>query len=137
MIEDLEKLAGSVLSAGGVSVVYIASPKQAAAAQLRLLTDATIWSCPALAPGSVVCIEPSAFVSIFGPEPRVSASTEGAVHFEATTPLPIGASGTVASPTLSPFQSHMVIVRCILDAAWTMRAAGMVAVVNSVVWGAP
>ena len=83
MIEDFEKLAGSVLNAGGVSVVYIASPKQAAAAQLRLLTDATIWSCPALAPGSVVCVEPSAFVSIFGPEPRVSASIETAVHFEA------------------------------------------------------
>jgi hypothetical protein len=140
MIADLEHLAGAVLNAGGTSVVYIASPKQAASAQLRLLTDATIWPCPALAAGTVVAVEPSAFVSAFGVEPRISASVETAVHFEAATPLPIGSPGspnTVAAPTRSAFQEDLVIIRATLDAAWTMRAAGMVAVINSVIWGGP
>ena len=82
MLEDLEKLAGAVLDAGGISVVYIASPKQAAATGLRLLTDQTVWPCPALAAGTVVAVEPSAFVSAFGVEPRISASIETAIHFE-------------------------------------------------------
>jgi hypothetical protein len=138
MLLDFEKLAGAVLNAGGTSVVYIASPRQAASAGLRLLTDATIWPCPALAPGTVIAVEPSAFVSAFGPEPRIGASVETAVHFEAATPLAIGAAGNVvAAPTRSAFQEDLVIVRAVLDAAWTMRAPGMVAFITGAIWGAP
>jgi len=139
MVNDLEHLAGTVLSAGGSSVVYIASPRQAASAGLRLLTPSPppVWPCPALAAGTVIAIEPSAFVSAFGPEPRIGASTETAIHFESVSPQPIGSPGNiVASPTESAFQSELVIIRCILDAAWCMRATGMVAVITGAIWGA-
>ena len=83
-----------------------------------LLTPITpnVWSCPSLAAGTICAVEPNAFVSAFGPEPRISASIEATVHFESTTPLPIGSTGTpnvVAAPTLNAFQQDLIIIRAI------------------------
>ena len=139
MATDLEKLAGSVLSNGGSEVVYVMSPKQYASVKLRLLTPITpnIWVSPALAAGTIAAIEPRAFVSAFGPEPRINASAEATVHFEDTNPAEIVAAGGVAAaPTRSAWQTDLIIIRAILDAAWTMRASGMVAVITDAHWGA-
>jgi hypothetical protein len=131
LIEDLSNLAAAV---GTGHVVYIAAVGQAAAATARL----TVWPCAALAKGTVVALDPAAFVSAFGPTPRITATRDGAVHLENTTPLAIGTAGTpatVTAPTVSPFQMDLVVVRAILDANYMMRASGLVAVVNTVTWG--
>jgi len=139
MLIDLEKLATTVLGAGGSEVVYIASPKQAAAVQLRMLTPnpPRVWSCPALPAGTVAAIEPNAFVSAFGPVPRISASKEATIEFDTTPDAGgIASAGTMASPVVSAWQTDIVVIRAILDAAWCMRAAGMVAWMSDAHWGA-
>jgi hypothetical protein len=133
MATDLEKLAGAVLDAGGSEVVFIASPKQAAAIQLRMLTPnpPRVWSCPALPAGTIAAVEPSAFVSAFGPVPKIRASKEATPQFD-TNPTP----DVIAAPMRSAWQTDTIIIRAILDATWCMRATGMVSVIVDAHWGA-
>ena len=141
MATDLEKLAGAVLNNGGSQVVYIASPKQAASIKVRLLSPSppSVFTCPALAAGTVAAIEPNAFVSAFGPVPRISASKEATIEFD-TTPdaggIGSGTVPTIAVPTVSAWQTDLIIIRAILEAAWAMRATGMVALITGANWGA-
>jgi hypothetical protein len=37
---------------------------------------------------------------------------------------------------VSAWQTDIIVIRAILDAAWTMRAANMVAVITDAHWGA-
>lgn len=142
ILADLEALAIKVASAGGSgALAYIMAPQQAASAQLRLGRDRAveIWPSLGVPAGTVIAIEPPAFVSAFGSEIEIDASMSAAMHMESTDPRQIGQSGspaTVAAPVLSAFQSDLVLLRVILDAAWTMRAPGRVAFINSVTWGA-
>ena len=139
MATDLEKLAGAVLDAGGSEVVYVAAPKLAAAIQLRMLTPnpPRVWPCPALPSGSICCVEPNAFVSAFGPVPRINASKETTYEADTTPDAGgIASGGTIATPTVSLWQTDTISIRAILDAAWCMRATGMVAVITDAHWGA-
>jgi hypothetical protein len=137
MLGDLVNIAAAISDAGGSgNCVYIASPKQASAAKLRLLTQATIWPCPALAAGTVVGVDPSAFVSAFGPEPRVQTTMQATV-VEASPAAAVGTAGTpnvVGAPMRSLFQTDTISIKTILDAAWCMRQPGMVAWVTSTNW---
>jgi hypothetical protein len=55
-----------------------------------------------LAAGTVIAIEPLAFISGFSAEPRIDASIEAIVHFEDTSPRQIGTPpNVVAAPVLS------------------------------------
>lgn len=134
ILTDLEKLAGAVLGAGGSEVVYIMSPWQFAGLKLRLLTPVTpsIWISAALPKGTIAVVEPSAFCSAFGPEPRITASNQGTMQFE-TSPTP----DAIAAPMRSLWQTDLISIKAILDAAWCMRAAGMVAWITDAHWGAP
>jgi len=140
MFADLEALAAEIADAGGTSIVFVAHPRQAFSAALRLGRNSTITILPSagLAAGQIMAIDPSAFAVSFGSEPRIDASNETAVHFEDTTPLAIGTVGTpntIAAPTRSAWQQDLIILRCILDATWSLRHAGLVAVVNGATWG--
>jgi hypothetical protein len=65
--------------------------------------------------------------------PRLNVSQESVVHMD-TSPQPLAASGTPAYPIHSMFQEQAIAIRLILEMAWGVRAAGSVAVVNSVAW---
>jgi len=138
MVGDLSNIAGAIADNGGSgNVVYIASPKQAMSAKIRLLTQEqqTIWGCPALAAGTVIGVDPGAFVSAFGPEPRIDASREAAIEMR-TDPAGIvsGSPGTVSAPVKSLWQTQCIAIRAIVYAAWTMRQPGMVAYVTGCNW---
>jgi hypothetical protein len=76
----------------------------------------------------LIAIAVPAFVSGFGAVRRISVSEHAVVHQEDTTPLPIGQPGNiVAAPSRSLWQTDSVAIRCILDAAWALRATGAVA----------
>lgn len=139
MIADLELLAGTIIAAGGIDVVYIASPRQAMSARLRLGTaKATIWASSALADGTVIAIEPQAFVSAFGANPKITASMQTAIHMDdaATALAATGTPNTVSAPARSLFQTDTIALKLILDAAWALRAAGRVQVITDATWGA-
>jgi hypothetical protein len=121
----LAALAGAVAAGGGAEPVYIASPRQATAAKLRFGDRITVWPTIALAAGTVVAIDPLAFVSAFGPEPRIESTNEAIVHAEDTTPLAIstvGTPNTVAAPVRSLWQTDCIATRVILTASWALRA---------------
>ena len=139
MNADMSKLA-SAAALGGSDVVYVAHPSMAAVAKLQLGTNRapTIWPASALPVGTIIAVAPAAFVSAFGPDPRLDRATDATLHFEDANPLAIGTAGspnTVAAPTRSAFQSDLIGVRMILDAAWAMRSANAVAWIEDASWG--
>jgi hypothetical protein len=139
MLVDLEKLAGVISDAGGSGVVFIAATRQAIAARLRLrnLDQFSIFPCASLAAGTVVCVEPSAFVSYISPDPVIDVGLETALHFEDTSPQPIaaGTGPTVASPVRSLFQQDLVAIKVLLEISYAMRAANMVSYLTGAAWG--
>lgn len=140
MTSDLEAIAGAIADSGGSDVVYIAAVRQANAARLRLgSTRATVWPSLALPAGTVVGVEAAAFVSAFGAIPRIQASTETLLQMDDTPGAlsAVGTPNTVAAPIRSTFQTDTIALKCVLDAAWVMRAPGRVAYTTGATWGAP
>lgn len=139
MLEDLETLAGAIIGAGGVDVVFIASPRQALSAKLRLSnTRATVWSSAALPDGMVIAVEAESFVSAFGVNPRITSSIQATVHMDtaAAALSTHGTPNTVSAPSRNMFQTDCVALKCVLDAAWVMRADNRVAFIDAATWGA-
>jgi hypothetical protein len=88
----------------------------------------------AIAAGTLVAVDPNGFASMFGTEPELTVSKEGAIHFEDVTPLNIGTPGSppvVASPTGEAFQTDVLLIRAILWAAWVMRVPGAVSCITT------
>ncbi len=83
-----------------------------------------------------LAVDPTAFVAAFGTDPEITASNEATVHLEDSAPAQIGTAGTpnvVAAPTLSAFHVESIAVRCIVDAAWALRAPA-IAYTTGVSW---
>ena len=86
----------------------------------------------------VVGLDPGGFASGFSPNPQIEVSQSATLHFEDTTPTDIGVvagpPNTVAAPPRSLFQTVSYALKLILPVSWTMRAPGLVQVINSVTW---
>jgi hypothetical protein len=139
---DLGLIGGAVAAAtGSGNLAFITSPTGA----VKLLTFPTVidldadqvnvWPSIAVAAGTLICIAIDAFVSAFGPVPKIATSTESVVHMEDSAPLPIGSPGpVVAAPARSLWQTDSIAIRCILDAAWALRSTGAAAWVQGATW---
>jgi hypothetical protein len=139
MGQDIGKLLGALASAGGGrNPVFVCSPPQAGSLKLRAGAqwDYPVLSSPALAAGTVVCIEAGSFASGFSAIPEIDTTNAGALHFEDTTPLQLvsGAGPTTASPIRSLFQTDASAIKMVLRCSWGMRAAGHIQIVTSVTW---
>jgi hypothetical protein len=137
---DLAKLAVVATATGASDLVFIASPSYAARAALypNVVGDnLRVWPSVAVADGTIIAIAPGAFVSGFGAVPRIDAARHATLHLDDASPLAISTAGTpntVAAPVSSMFQSDTIALRVILDAAWTLRATGAVAWLQSASW---
>jgi hypothetical protein len=137
---DIAKLAAVVGSTGSANVAFIASPAYAVRlASYRNVVGETapVWPSIAVADGTIIAVAVDAFVSGFGPVPRISVSEHALVHMEDTSAQQIGTVGTpnvVAAPSRSVWQTDSVAIRCILDAAWTLRSANAVAWITGALW---
>jgi hypothetical protein len=137
MSKDIGALISALSTAGGgQSPFFICNPAQACALKLRSGPnfDFPIHASSALAAGSVVCIEAGSFVSGFSPVPEISVTSSGTLHAEDTTPLPIVADSTKASPVRALYQTDCSAIRVVLRCAWGMRATGHIQLMNSVTW---
>lgn len=142
MLADLETLGGAVcdLGSSGSNLIYVASPRQAVSANLRLRTvpgqqRVTVVPSHALADGVVVAIDPAAFVCSFG-VPTISASIDTTLVMN-TVAAAIGTAGSppvVGAPTQSVWQQDLVALKVGLPATWVMRAP-LIAFVTGVLWG--
>jgi hypothetical protein len=135
---DLAALAKAI--AGVTSTVaFIANPAQAN--MIPILREFPlpfpVWPTIQVPAGTVIGLDPKAFCSAFNPTPEISATAEGLLHFEDTTPQQIGTVGTpnvVAAPTQSLWQRDYVAVRLFLRCAWCWRVPGAVAWVQNTTW---
>jgi hypothetical protein len=130
---DLGKLVSDIASRGGGSrAAFIAAPSQATSIRffaggqfgVTAQTDVLpVAASAALADGTVVCLEPESFVCTLG-EVSFDTTTGATLHFEDTSPQDIAnASGTVAVPVKSMFQTDSIALRMTLFGAdWCMRA---------------
>jgi hypothetical protein len=140
MSTDLNALAKAIAPVT-TGLVFVAHPAQAAAINLNrgvTFPNIEVWPTLGVAAGTVIALDPAAFVSAFGPEPEISASTETLLHMESTTPLPFASgaqgSGVLATPARSMFQVDAVALKIKLRASWAWRTAGAVAWVASTNW---
>lgn len=114
MATDIRALISAVVAAGGGSqIVFFANPVRAAA--MALIGNAPfpykVIPTRALAADALVALDPGAFTSGFGAEPRVDISGDAVLHFDDTTPLAIGTvdtTNTVAAPSRSLFQTASI-----------------------------
>ena len=133
---DIGSLVGALATnGGGLEPIIIASPAQAAALKMWRQADFfPILASVALAPGTVVAVEQSSFVSGMDGVPEFDTSKGATIHMEDTTPTDIVAGGVAATPTKSLFQTDVIGLRMILNASWGMRNVKHVAIVSGVSW---
>lgn len=96
----------------------------------RVLTSAYI---PA---GTVIGVIPAGLASGYAGIAEIDTSLAATVHMEDTAPLAIGTPGsppTVAAPTLSAFQSGLILIKVRGRCAWCVQP-GAVAVVQGASW---
>ena len=98
MQADVAALVSAISGAGGSVewVAIIASPAQAgmlmvAAPDMRV----PVWSTRALADGTIMAVDTSAFASAFDATPGIRASKEAVLHFEDTPPLAVASGAGV------------------------------------------
>jgi hypothetical protein len=142
MDRDLVNLATAVSGVAGSSIVFVASP--AAALKLALRRGEMpyrVLTSAALAAGTIMAVATNALATAVDPVPEIDAARDALVHMD-TQPAHIGVPddadpdtlATISAPARSFFQTDTVGLRLILGASWQVRAAGAVAVVNSVSW---
>lgn len=125
------------LYGAGLDPILICAPHQFAA--LHTWTSEAAHYYPtfasaALASGTIVALERSSFVSSYDATPEFSTTIGAALHFEDSAPADIVAGGTIASPIKSMFQTDTVGLKMVLRAAWGLRNAQHVAIVQGVSW---
>ena len=132
---DVGNLVGALAQyGGGLEPILICSPSQAASLRMwKQESFYTILASVALAPGTIVAVESSSFVSGLDGVPEFATSTGATLHMEDTTPADIASSGgTVAQPVKNLYQTDLIGLRMILRASWGMRNQKHVAVVSGV-----
>jgi hypothetical protein len=140
LLGDIKQLVAAVVTGGaGNNLVFIVNANQLVSLKLFAPPgfDYPVIPSPALAAGTVVCLDASAFASAFTDVPRIETGREVTLHFEDTTPLQIGTPGTpatVAAPARDMFQSDSFGIRLILSGSWVMRQPAAVAWVSGATW---
>jgi hypothetical protein len=138
---DIAKLAAVVGATGSNNIAFITSPAYA----LRLATypnvtgpNLTVWPSVAVSDATIIAVAVDAFVSGFGSVPRILTSKDALVHMEDSSPAATissaGTPNTIVAPVRSAFQTDSIVVRAILDAAWTLRSSAAVTWMSSVTW---
>src|SRR5262249_38731252 len=91
--------------------------------------DIDLWPTLGVSPGTVIAIDPAAFVSGFGSTPEIEKS-------ENVTLLMDSAPGQnlMAGPTRGMFQTDCIATKLRLRAAWCMRQPAAVAYVTGTTW---
>jgi hypothetical protein len=133
MLPDLEALAAAI--APHVSgFAYVMNPAQAIKVRLERgqfwPDDVAVWSSIGIPAGTVICLDPLAFASAFGPEPEIESSGHVMTLMDTAPPN----DGSLAPSTMSMFQQDMVATKLKIRAAWVWRVNGAVAFTTGVTW---
>ncbi|MEJ7011146.1 phage major capsid protein [Sinorhizobium meliloti] len=132
MRADLAKLAGEIVAGGGTSPAFVMNPQQAVSLGFVPSFTYPVIDTPTVPAGTVIAVDAPSFISGNGAA-VVDASKDATIHEEDTTPQPIVAGGTAASPTRSLWQTDSLACRVILEVAWGLPA-GRSAWMGGVKW---
>jgi hypothetical protein len=125
---DLGALAKTISSHGiGIDdLIFITTA--AIATKIRTLAGPffqdVVLSSAAIPDGEIIAIIPQGLATGYAGEVQIETSIVAPLHFESTTPLPIGTVGTpnvVAAPVRSAFQEYLVLVKLRGRMAWTVQ----------------
>ena len=86
--------------------------------------------------GTVIGVIPQGLAAGYAGIAEIETSTAATVHVEDATPLPIGTPGsppTVAAPTLSAFQSGLIVIKVRGRVAWCVQP-GSISVITGASW---
>jgi hypothetical protein len=92
---------------------------------------------PSVPQGTVIAIAPEGVASAYSGVPEIEIVNQAAVHFESSTPLPIGTPGTpptVAAPARQLWQEDLLGIKLRQRAAWAVLQPGAVQYINSATW---
>jgi hypothetical protein len=138
--DDLAAL-GDAISSNGIAIDdMIIVTTASLGTKIRVLAgphfaDAVLTSAYIPA-GTVIGIIPRGLAAGYSGIAEIETSTAASVHMEEAAPLAIGTPGsppTVAAPTLSAFQSGLILIKVHGRCAWTVQP-GAVAVVTGADW---
>jgi hypothetical protein len=138
LTEDVAALVKAIADAfiDPEGVVFIAAPRQAMALRIKPspLFDSPVIMAPFLSDKTLIAAAPGGIYYGYDGGAEVDSSKEAIVHFEDTTPLPlVNATGTVAAPQRSAFQTDVIFLRLRARCAWCAYP-GSVQVVQGVNW---
>jgi hypothetical protein len=136
IVDDLQQLVSAVAPvAGNGNIVLIGSPDAAVALQLRLIREEwPILISNSLAAKTVIMLVSNAVVSAVEGAPRIDASTVAEFHRETAPQDIVNASGGVATPVGSLFQTDEVGLRLRWPITWALRDARGIAWMTGVNW---
>ena len=128
---DVANLIGAIADAGidTAGAIIVGNPREAT--KLVMLAgpafDIPVFGCAAVPPKRVIAIAPAGVGIGYKGTPQISTSREAEIHFE-SSPQPVP-----APPTLSAFQSALLVVRVRSWCAWS-AAPGAAQYVDTVNW---
>jgi hypothetical protein len=127
----------SATASGSGSVVFVVSPSRAATLPIKapeIAEKVTVLPSVAVPDGRVIAVDPLAILHATDTVPEILVA-RGAVLHMSDTPLPIvDASGTVAAPARSTYQTASVAIRALAEIAFVKRHSTSVAYVDDASW---
>jgi hypothetical protein len=139
-LTDLRTLTDAIVAAGGSgsSVMFFMSPGRAVTLKGYFPALASqIFASVTIPSGTLYAVDPKSFVSATGGIPEILASKEALIHFEDTSPQPIGVVGTpnvVAAPARSAYQTDQIMLRCVLRISWVLRVPNSAQWMSAMTW---
>jgi hypothetical protein len=124
---DLAALAESVSVGGSGQVAFVTGPGRAAKLAV-LMPELKSMVLPSLAVAEtrVIAVDPLSLAHGVGSQPEINSSTSAVLHMD-DNPDPIVASGVMANPVRSLWQTDAIALNCLIDIAFRKRRAGAVA----------
>jgi hypothetical protein len=134
MVADLEKLVTAIAPvSGNGGIVFICSPAQALAIQLRAENAPPVFSSSTLAAGTVIAVAVNALATVID-APSIEASRDAVIHqFDPAEQIATVADG-ISAPVASMFQNDSVALKFRQPVAWTLRSPSAVAFMTGVNW---
>jgi hypothetical protein len=94
-----------------------------------------IIASPAVPSGTAIGICPEAVAVGYEGSPEIVVTEHLPMHFDDSVPQEIvNAPGTVATPTMSPFQKYMVAIRLMVRATWQPIQPGAIQYATGIKW---
>ncbi|MGJ0394948.1 MAG: hypothetical protein ACR65U_01785 [Methylocystis sp.] len=133
--DDVALLLSSLAALGGSgNAAIVCNPFEAAILAVRLpMLRVPIWPSRAVAQGTVVCLDPTAFAVSFGGVDIETAESATLHMSDAATEIVSGTGPATADPVRELFQTASIAMRLLVDIAFVQRN-GLVVFMENISW---